>query len=404
MKVLHVLDTSIPKISGYTTRAYYLTKHMKAMGCEPLVLTSERYGDAAGIMKEKIDGIHYYRTPRTTSLWSKVPLVRNFAEVRNLEKRVEEVARREKVQLIHAHSPSLTGAACLHYCKATGIPLVYEIRAFWEDAAVDRCVFREGGLHYNLRKLHETRLVKKVDSVITICQGLKDDLLNRGIDKERIEVVPNGVDCQEFVPVQPDMSLKKELGCEGNIIIGFIGTFFNFEGLQLMVEAMTDIAHQLPEIKLLLVGGGQVDEELRRMVWEKRLGDRVVFIGRVPHNLVSRYYSIIDLLVYPRVRRRITELVTPLKPLEAMAMEKAVLMSDVGGLRELVKEEGVAAFFKAEDNKDLVEKCVRLCLNDSERQSLAKHARNYVGQFWDWASRAESDINLYEKLLRRKLG
>jgi PEP-CTERM/exosortase A-associated glycosyltransferase len=400
MKVLHVLDTSIPDTAGYTTRANYLVVNQKRLGIEPVVLTSERFKGVSGAAEESIAGIRYYRTRKKGSCPRRVPVLAELDEIKTLARRIAEVAAREKLDIIHAHSPSLNGAAALKYCRGRNIPLVYEIRAFWEDAAVDRGAFAEGSLKYRLRRRHETSVVGKADAVIAICEGIKNDLVLRGTPAEKLHVVHNGVDHALFQPLQPDNGLKRELGLLGKTIIGFIGSFFHFEGLQDLIRAMQAIVQKNRNINLLLVGGGQVDGQLRELTKELGLGHAVHFIGKVPHDQVSRYYSIIDLLVYPRISKRITELVTPLKPLEAMAMEKAVLMSDVGGLKELADVENVAAFFKAGDVTELAAKCLELCEKPELRKQIGLNARQNVIANWGWDKRAAADIEIYKQLVR----
>lgn len=401
MKVLHVLDTSVPDSAGYTTRGYYLVANQRKLGWQPVVLTSERFPNPGNITQEEIEGVGYYRSVKQRGMIRRIPFLAENHEIQTLRRRVAEVAAREQVDIIHAHSPSLIGAACLDYCQDNKVPLVYEIRAFWEDAAVDRGAFAEGSVKYRLRRYHETSIVKKATAVIAICDGIKADLLARGIPPEKIHVVRNGVDCQLFQPITPPLELKAKIGCAGKTIIGFIGSFFNFEGLLDLIVAMQEIARHDDKIVLLLVGKGQVDKTLREFVRANGLADRVIFTGMVPHDQVKDYYSIIDLLVYPRLKKRITDLVTPLKPLEAMAMGKAVLMSDVGGLVELASEPGGAEFFTAGDVGDLARKCIALCASSERRRQLGMTARNNMVAQWGWDKRARTDIGIYEQVLGR---
>lgn len=400
MKVLHVLDTSVPDTAGYTTRGYYLVNEQKKLGVEPIVLTSERYKGSYS-ENEEIEGVKYWRTLKKQNLVRKLPVFAECDEIKNLRKRVFEVADKEKVNLIHAHSPSLLASACLPYCRAKNIPLIYEIRAFWEDAAVDRGAFRENSFRYRLRKFHETLVVKKVDAVIAICSGIKNDLMGRGISESKIHIVGNGVDYEKFHPIPVNNELKKKLRLDGKVVIGFIGSFFNFEGLHDLVLAMKQISASNPDIVLLLVGTGQTFEDLKNLAKSENLEDNVILTGRVPHEQVSAYYSIIDLLVYPRIKKRITDLVTPLKPLEAMAMEKPVLMSDVGGLIELVNVDGVAGIFKAGDQKDLAGKCLSMCADKDTRINIGQKARQNIIKNWGWNHRAEQDVEIYDQLLHK---
>ena len=399
MKVLHVLDTSVPDSAGYTTRGYYLVSHQKKIGIEPVVLTSERFKSKSIGMEEEIGGVKYYRSPKKESFIRKLPVISVKDEVATLYKRISEVARKEKIDIVHAHSPSLIGAACLKFCKKNKVPFIYEIRAFWEDAAVDRGAFEEGSFKYKLRRAHETTVVRNADEIIVICEGLKSDLMTRGIPEQKIHIVRNGVDCEQFKPLSPNNSLKSKLSLDGKVVLGFIGSFFNFEGLQDLIIAMKEISSRNSNVVLLLVGAGQVDDYLRTLVSKNNLQENIIFTGRVPHEEVEDYYSIIDVLVYPRIKKRITDLVTPLKPLEAMAMGKPVLMSDVGGLKELADIDGVAEFYTAGNVSELAEKSLLLCENEKLRSELGEKSRNNVMNNWGWDKRASQDVKIYEKII-----
>lgn len=399
MKVLHILDTSIPDSAGYTTRGSYLVDHQLKQGIQPVVLTSERLRSPMSSVYEEIKGVRYYRTPKSNSFLRNIPLLAVKDEIRVLAKRIGEVASQEKVDIIHAHSPSLIGAAAVKYCKNVRTPIAYEIRAFWEDAAVDRGAFKEGSLQYRLRRAHETGVVRSVNKVIAICEGLKQDLIERGMEKNNIHVVKNGVDYEHFLPIPANGVLRKELRLDNKTILGFVGSFFNFEGLQDLIRAMPKILAEDSNMVLLLVGAGQVDDDLRELTSSMQLEEKVIFTGRVPHEKVNDYYSIIDILVYPRISKRITNLVTPLKPLEAMAMEKAVLMSDVGGLRELVNVEGVAEFYKAGNIDDLARTILQMAKRKEQLVAMGRKARVNVIKNWGWDRRAVEDIVIYKTLI-----
>ena len=228
--------------------------------------------------------------------------------------------------------------------------MVYEVRGFWEDAAVDQGTSTEWGLRYRASRALESRVLREADAVTTICQGLAGEMRGRGIEAAKITQIPNGVDVSDFQRrSDPDPNLQRELGLDGCAVAGFIGSFYRYEGLHLLVEAMRELRAGGANIKLLLVGGGLEADALRKQVDDADLNEQVVFAGRVPHAEVGRYYDLVDVLVYPRVSMRLTELVTPLKPLEAMARGHLVMASDVGGHRELI-EDGVTGHLFVPDD------------------------------------------------------
>ena len=346
MRILHVLDHSIPLHSGYTFRTRAILREQRRLGWETFHLTSPKQVGCS-VPEETVDGLHFFRTvapppPRRTPGWDEWRLMQQ------LEGRLTEVARQIRPDLIHAHSPVLNAAPALKAGRRLGIPVVYEVRAFWEDAAVDHGSTTEGSLRYRLTQAYETRALRRAAHVFTICEGLRGDIVARGIPAHDVTVIPNAVDIESFEPGgQPDEALKAGLGLAGATVVGFIGSFYAYEGLDLLLDALPRLLQRRPEVRVLLVGGGPQDAALKAQAARLGLADRVVFTGRVPHAEVQTYYDLVDVLAYPRHAMRLTELVTPLKPLEAMAQGRLLVASDVGGHRELIRDRETGRLFPA---------------------------------------------------------
>ena len=200
------------------------------------------------------------------------------------------------------------------------------------------------------------------------------------------------------MPQQKDKELVHQYNLDGAIVFGFIGSFFEFEGLAHFLEALVQLTAKHSNVKALIVGGGQKEEQLRRYAAAHCDSAKVIFTGRVSHEQVQRMYSVIDVMVYPRVKNRLTDLVTPLKPLEAMAMEKTVVASDVGGLQELIKDGETGMLFRAGDTKDLFEKMDYLVVHEEKRAILGKAARQDVAASRNWADIAKQYHVLYSRL------
>ncbi len=395
MKVLHVLDHSVPLYSGYSFRSRNIIRFQQPLGIKPVVLTSPKQGSRRDDLEE-IEGIRYYRTGIPGSgILRKVPFIREAALMSSLARRIGQVARAEKIELIHCHSPVLNGLPALLVARRLGIPLVYEARAFWEDAAVDHGTCKEGSFRYRLSRGLETFLFRKADRVVTICEGMRKELVERGIAAERIEVVPNAVDVEAFLPQLRDQQLAATTGLNGGPVFGFIGSFYHYEGLKFLIESFPEIANGLKGAKLLLVGGGPEAGVLRSFA--ERFGDTVKFIGQVPHADVQKYYSIVDVLVYPRRSMRLTDLVTPLKPLEAMAMGKAVLASDVGGHKELIRHERTGILFSANSRENLIQEALRIGRDRQMRDSLGESARAFIMKERTWNRAVTTHVKLYSE-------
>jgi PEP-CTERM/exosortase A-associated glycosyltransferase len=378
MRILHVLDHSLPIGSGYSYRSRSIMTFQKRLGIEPLVLTSPKQGtDVDG--RDLVDGIPHYRTGRTGG---RLPFVRELQLMVHLASRIIWVARSEGVELIHAHSPSLNGLPAIWAGRRLGLPVVYEMRTLWEDAAVSNGSFAEGSLRYRVSRALETMVVRRAYRVIAICHGIRSEVVARGIAPARIPLVPNGVDPEWLEPRARTADLATQLRLGEGPVFGYIGSFSRYEGLPFLLEAMPELLARFPGARLLLVGGGRDEQAIRTAA--RRLGPTVIMPGRVPQERVRDFYSLLDVLVLPRRRIRLTELVTPLKPLEAMAMGVPVLASDIGGHTELVNDGETGLLFKAESPESLVEQASRLARDPDLRAQLSIAGRRWVETERTW--------------------
>ncbi|WP_404479395.1 TIGR04063 family PEP-CTERM/XrtA system glycosyltransferase [Novosphingobium sp. BL-52-GroH] len=398
-RILHVLDHSLPIHSGYTFRTRAILKAQAALGLEVRGVTGPRYNPDEGVVEEH-DGLTFHRAGGTVT---GLPGLREWREIGLFAAGIERVVEQWRPDVIHAHSPVLCGQAALRVARKHGIPLVYEIRAFWEDAAVGNGTGSEGSLKYRLTRMLENHVVREADAVVTICEGLRRDLVARGTPEGKITVMPNGVDLDLFgSPLPRDPELARELGFEGPDgpcpVIGFIGSFYDYEGLDVLIEAMPALVARQPDARLLMVGGGPREEALRAQAAASPAAAAIRFVGRVPHHEVDRYYALCDVMAYPRKRSRLTDLVTPLKPLEAMAQGKLVAASDVGGHRELVSDGRTGVLFAPDDAAACADALARLLEQRESWQAYRKAGREHVETRHDWAYNARRYPLVYQML------
>lgn len=399
MKVLHILDHSIPLHSGYTFRSRAILQQQRALGIETCHVTSPKHGNAdAG--EELVDGLKFYRSAQPQGWMTKVPGLNQLALIQPLTERILQAVAIEKPDVLHAHSPALNGLAALRAAKICGLPVVYEIRAFWEDAAVDHGTCKEGDLRYQLTRQMENYVVKRASAVTTICEGLRLDLVGRGFAADKFTVIPNAVNIEQFqISAGRDHELEQLLGLQGCLVLGFLGSFYAYEGLDLAIRALPAVIAAQPNVRLLLVGGGPQQQQLEHLTKELGLSDYVIFTGRVPHGAVDRYYSLVDLLIYPRKSMRLTDLVTPLKPLEAMAQGKLVLASDVGGHKELIRDGENGFLFPADNVQAFSDTIIRLTQQSAEWPQVIVQGRNFVEQVRNWRVSVSHYLPLYNQLL-----
>jgi PEP-CTERM/exosortase A-associated glycosyltransferase len=398
MRVVHILDHSVPLHSGYAFRTLSILKEQRALGWETFHLTGPKQGRTPA-NEEEVDGWHFYRTQPPGGILDGVPVVCHIELMGEIAHRLEEVVKRHRPHILHAHSPALNAIPALRVGRRLGIPVVYEVRAPWEDAAVDHGTAREGGLRYRLSRALETWALRRADGVTTICEGLRDEIAQRGVPLDRITIVPNAVDPTTFRSSGgPDAELRRRLGLGGSTVIGFVGSFYGYEGLDLLVEAICRLVPARPDLKLLLVGGGFQEGALNAQVLRSGLQGKVVFTGRVPHDEIQRYYDLIDLLAYPRKSIRLTELVTPLKPLEAMAQGRVLIASNVGGHRELIRDGETGFLFRPDDPQALTDAIDAALARRADWPKMRDAARSFVETERTWAASVGHYRALYERL------
>ncbi len=399
-RILHVLDHSLPLHSGYTFRTRAIMKAQAAAGWDVAGITGVRqyqHGLVPGAPCQNIEALTFHRTLAEASGPS--PL-REFREVAMLADAIIALHAEWPFDLLHAHSPALNGLAALRASQRLGVPLVYEIRAFWEDAAVGNGTGSEGSAKYRLTRALENHVVRHADHVAVICEGLKTDLIARGVSATKIVVSPNGVDLELFgSPPPPDLALASELGLNDKDVIGYIGSFYDYEGLDDLIAAMPLVESNA---HLLLVGGGPMEQALRAQSETSPAAERIHFVGRVPHEEVERYYGLVDILAYPRKRMRLTDLVTPLKPLEAMAQGRLVAASDVGGHKEMIRDGDTGTLFGADDPSAIAASLDSLLANRAGWNSMRSRARQFVETERNWQTNIYRYDPVYHLLLGQK--
>ncbi|WP_374944675.1 TIGR04063 family PEP-CTERM/XrtA system glycosyltransferase [Sphingomonas sp.] len=399
MRILHVLDHGLPLQSGYTFRTRAILKSQIARGWQVAAVTGPRHG-AASAAVETVDGLTFHRTvgARRTGAVGEIAGVAAFA------RRIGQAADDFRPDVIHAHSPVLDAMAAWPVARRRGLPLVYEIRAFWEDAAVGNGTGREGSIRYRTTRMLETWMARRADAIAVICEGLRDDLVARGIPADKVTVAPNGVDMTLFgMPAARDPVLARSLDLDRADVVGFIGSFYDYEGLDDLIAAMPALVARRPKARLVLVGGGPMEAALRAQAAASPAAGSIRFVGRVPHEEVERYYALIDVLAYPRKAMRLTELVTPLKPLEAMAQGRLVAASDVGGHRELIRTNGdggdTGTLFRPDDPAAIAHALAGMFDDRSGWNARRVRARAFVEAERNWSSNVSRYLPIYQGLV-----
>ena len=401
LKILHILEHGIALSSGYGFRSVNIFRAQRERGWQPVVLTfpkPDESGKGDWKQPETVEGIRrYYRPlPPSHGFFS-------FLATRHhrgaLAQRIHEIVALEKPDVLHAHSPVFNGVAALDLGLKLGIPVVYEIRSLWEEAAVAHGNYGYHSRRFKRLRALETWVCRNADRVVAISHNLKNHLAAREIPSDKISVVANGVELDNIKPTAPDAEYKEKWKLSGKQVVGYIGSFRGYEGLDLLIRAIARLSKIRPDVVLLLVGGGrpEVEAELTALGNEPDLRERVIIPGWLPQERIPGVYALIDVLVYPRKRIPLTDLITPLKPLEAMAIGKPLIASDVGGHRELIQPGHTGLLFSPGNESALTEAVIRLLDNEGLRHKLARQAAAWVQRERSWSKTTAVYSEIYEK-------
>lgn len=392
-------------LSGYAIRSRNLISAQRRIGESVRVLTGPLHQlDDPTAKDVVVDGVQYLRTPiagrfAQAALRQRWPLVREREVVTMLRRRLLEITSSHPPQILYAHSPALCGLAALQASRKRGLPFVYEIRAFWEDAA-NQNGHGAGSLRSRLTHELETYVARNADAVAAIAKPMLDDLKTRGIRAERLFHVPNGVDTERFVPQSRDEKLAQDLRLVDRPVFGFFGSLYNYEGISWLIRAAAQLRSRGHKFSILIIGRGEDQPTIENAVRECDAASYVRHLEHVPHPEIARYYSVVDITVYPRHSLRLTELVTPLKPLEAMALGKPVLASAVGGIRELVEDECTGLLFEPGNVSDFCRQSERMIVSPALCESLSTQGRDFVVRERDWKTLAKRYRNIYDFVLQ----
>lgn len=403
-KAVYLLHNSLPYHSaGYSTRTHGLLKSLKAMGWQMDPVTRLGYPYDMPNFKnlgnipdnDLIDGINYHRLSVIPSMEFKRPIRKYVARYgAALKNYISESAP----FVIHAASNHWNGLTAVSVANELGLKSVYEVRGLWEITRASRDPEWTDSDAYRYMARMEADAANHATHVIAITQALKNELVSRGVKEDKITVVPNGVDADRFIPIDSDPALAQELSIGDRVVVGYVGSVLDYEGLYLLAEAVAHLSPYRNDFKVLIVGDGAALEELKQRTVALHVDHKFIFTGRVPHDMVEKYYSLIDIAPFPRLPLPVCEMVSPLKPFEAMAMGKAIVAADVAALSEIVEDGNTGLLHHKGDSLSLARCLENLLDNPALREELAANARQWVVERRQWNQLGEKVGEIYNDL------
>ena len=395
--VLHLVTNALPCTNaGYTVRTHQIALAQLAAGLRPHVVTRLGYPLAQGVADARptvrYEGVDYHR------LIPWLPPRDPAAAVATAADRAGRLVTAVRPRVLHAASNHLNAAVALELRRRHDLPVVYEVRGFLEDSWLSRAAANtQDAEFYQLSRELETRCMGAADHVITLGTAMRDEIAERGIDPAKITVVPNAVDEAFLQPLPDGGDLRTQLGLgTDRAVVGLTSSFYGYEGIDTLIEAAALLHDRGTPVRLLLVGDGPERGALERLAADR--GVDAVFTGRVPMSSVRHYHAVLDLFAVPRRADRVCQLVTPLKPLEAMAGGVPVIASDVKALREIVEPDVSGVLTLPEDREAWANSMESLIYSPERRRKIGQTAREWVRAERTWRAVTARCLTAYEKL------
>lgn len=399
MRVLHVLYSSLPSSKGGDIRSRDIVQAQRSVGLDVCVISSPfQPPQSAGVAQEVIGEVVYHRTynPEAGLDISEkdrglVYKLKKVFQIFPFIKRVVEVARKSKSNVIHGHSTFFCGVSAWVASRFVGAVCVYEVRSLWEQRSAMTNPSLKSQLIAWCIKSVETLSMKLADHVVVISEGLKREVLGRGISASKISVIGNAVALESI----KDKGVTLEKKSSDELVFAYVGNVSDIEGLDLLVHAVRQLRAEGWRNPVHVYGAGPALEGLKRDATDVH---GVEFLGSFSPADVECVYGRIDVIVNPRKRSPLTDKVTPLKPLEAMGHKKLALVSSVEGMLELVRDGETGIVAEADSAKSLADKMRYITANREVMSSLVLRAYDFVERNRSWRNNAEKYKVIYEGL------
>lgn len=428
MRVLHIIRDSLPSISGFTIRSKNIFRYQKKFA-KIFVLTTFHFKSKRDL--DIIDNIPYFRMNKRLSSFLRIydKLVLRFINFFykifniNLEKRIQsllffpisrftkynikKIIKHYDIDLIHQHSNYRIGKYSLEVAKSMKIPYIYEVRGFIEESILATARSwrlpdtKLLNLVYNRVREQETKILKEADLIITLSDVMKNELVKRQLDQNKIGIIPNCIEVNQFKKVKMDQNLRKKLNIDEELILGYFGRIRWLEGIDTLIKSIPILQKNGIDIRVILIGNIEKKYSifLKTLINKLDLSKNVLFLGSMPQKELIHYYSIVDMIIIPRGNNKVSRIVTPIKPIEAMRFNTLVIASDLPALRYSIIDNKTGALFKPENEKDLATKVIHYYRNPDLKGEIENFASKYVKENFSWDKVIQKYKKLYQNLL-----
>jgi glycosyltransferase involved in cell wall biosynthesis len=407
MKVVHVLYQSLPHISGSTIRSRDIIESQAKVDIEPVVVTSPfQKPFQPSVHKEVYHNIPYYRTFNNEGLMVNEGIskfstkIKKISYIFSFTRKLYKICKAEKPDVIHAHATFFTAFSSKICSYLLKIPMVYEVRSLWDERQKQLATGTFQLLQLKVIRKCENAAINSADLVVTINDKLKKNLQSRVKGNREIFVIKNAASIPDNITEMKTDGYDHDKK-QADYIFGYIGSVTIIEGLVFLTDVFSKI--NIPGIKLFIYGDGPETKQLQKLIEENAITN-VVLRGMFSPEHVQDIYNEVDCIINPRTKNMLSETVTPLKPLEALAFKKLFIGSDVGGIKDLISHGKTGLLFKADDKESLLQliQYVLLNRNSPEFSRIIEAGFAMVKKSYSWEANAIKYYELYQSLLQSK--
>lgn len=372
---------------GYTVRTHYLLKNTNSDNHDVVGVT--RYGYPF----DKENG-YYKEVPKEETIIDSVKYIKLLNQTDNFNSSniidylkkyivaVIKLAIQTNAKVIHATTNYWNGLAAVYAAQYLGIKSIYELRGLWNEGIIANRPEVKNSDMLTMITTQEKKILDNVDKIITINQPIKQKLIDYGYDEKRIKVIYNAVDSELFTfnTANRDYLRKEHKIAKDEIVIGYIGTISNYEGIEYILYCLK----KLDKVKLVLIGDGQYKNNILDLIKQLNLDNKVIYHNKMNHQDVIKYYNMFDIVVYPRKKCDLCMSTSSYKVFEAMSMGLPVIVSRLDAWNEIINENVNGLYCEPDNVDDLLQKIMLLTEDEELRKTLGNNAREWIVNNRDW--------------------
>jgi len=403
--VLHLVTNSLPFTqAGYTIRTHNILEAQNLAGLSATAVT--RYGYPINIGKffsGNVSQVPAFNSKRQISYHHLIPTGLSAKNEMDIAvKQVIKLVEKIRPEILHPATDFVNGEIAAAVAAVTNLPFAYEVRGFLEQSWLTKSKANLVESEFYREFLaRETAIMHQAQAITTLSLTMKNEIIKRGIAASKIFITPNAVSENLLNNIVEPTAARANLGLAELPTFGIATTLYPFENVALLISAFDQLHQAGNRVQLVIVGDGPELPKLQQQAAGSKHANYIHLVGRKPFAETINYYQAMDVFCVPRTNSAVTQLVTPLKPLEAMALGRAVIASDLPALAELIEHDRTGVLVQPDSLSALTEALGQLLYDSAYQQRLANAAKEWVAATRTWSNVAAQYKEVYQQLGKR---